>query len=93
MLLLVTLVGRADCPIVAHHYAADPAGGEFNERASERQLEILREMGCNAIRMAPNPSAPELLELTDKRGVTGEIKLTAQADGFNGETTTINAVR
>jgi len=36
--------------------------------AAERQLEILRKMGCNAIRMAHNPPAPELLELTDRMG-------------------------
>ena len=37
-------------------------------RAAERQLEILRELGCNAIRMAHNPPAPELLDLTDRMG-------------------------
>lgn len=40
----------------------------FNTRAAERQLEILRELGCNAIRMSHNPPAPELLELTDRMG-------------------------
>ena len=29
---------------------------------------MLREMGCNAIRMSHNPPAPELLELTDRMG-------------------------
>jgi beta-galactosidase len=43
-------------------------GSAFNTRAAERQLEILREMGCNAIRTAHNPPAPELLELTDRMG-------------------------
>src|SRR5690606_12484195 len=43
-------------------------GAAFNLRAAERKLEILREMGVNAIRMAHNPPAPELLELTDKMG-------------------------
>ncbi|MCR6630464.1 MAG: DUF4982 domain-containing protein [Magnetospirillum sp.] len=37
-------------------------------RAAERQLEMLREMGCNAVRMSHNPSAPEFLELTDRMG-------------------------
>ena len=32
-------------------------------RALERQLEILKEMGCNAIRTSHNPPAPELLDL------------------------------
>src|SRR5690606_19562388 len=35
---------------------------------SERKLEILREMGVNAIRMAHNPPAPGFLDLTDKMG-------------------------
>ena len=29
---------------------------------------MLKELGCNAIRMSHNPPAPELLELTDKMG-------------------------
>jgi hypothetical protein len=34
----------------------------------ERQLEIMREMGVNAIRTSHNPPAPELLALCDKMG-------------------------
>ena len=33
----------------------------MNERAIERQLEILKGMGCNGIRTSHNPPAPELL--------------------------------
>lgn len=50
------------------HHDLGALGAAFNTRAAERQLEILREMGCNAIRMAHNPPAPELLELTDRMG-------------------------
>ncbi|MBS1936131.1 MAG: glycoside hydrolase family 2 protein, partial [Bacteroidetes bacterium] len=39
-----------------------------NYRALQRQLEILKAMGCNAIRTSHNPPAPELLELCDKMG-------------------------
>ncbi|MFV0591594.1 MAG: beta-galactosidase GalB [Draconibacterium sp.] len=53
---------------VNQHHDLGSLGAAFNTRAAERQLEILREMGCNAIRMAHNPPAPELLELTDKMG-------------------------
>ncbi len=53
---------------VNQHHDLGALGTAFNTRAAERQLEILREMGCNAIRMAHNPPAPELLELTDKMG-------------------------
>jgi beta-galactosidase len=53
---------------VNQHHDLGALGAAFNTRAAERQLEILREMGCNAIRLAHNPPAPELLELTDKMG-------------------------
>jgi beta-galactosidase len=50
------------------HHDLGALGAAFNNRAAERQLEMLREAGCNAIRMAHNPPAPELLELTDRMG-------------------------
>lgn len=50
------------------HHDLGALGAAFNTRAAERQLEILQEMGCNAIRMSHNPPAPELLELTDRMG-------------------------
>jgi beta-galactosidase len=53
---------------VDQHHDLGALGTAFNTRAAERQLEILREMGCNAIRMSHNPPAPELLELTDRMG-------------------------
>ena len=53
---------------VCQHHDLGALGAAFNTRAAERQLEILKEMGCNAIRMSHNPPAPELLELTDRMG-------------------------
>jgi len=53
---------------VNQHHDLGGLGAAFNVRAAERQLEMLREMGCNAIRMSHNPPAPELLELTDRMG-------------------------
>ncbi|HEY8933783.1 MAG TPA: beta-galactosidase GalB [Cyclobacteriaceae bacterium] len=53
---------------VNQHHDLGSLGTAFNVRAAERQLETLREMGCNAIRMSHNPPAPELLELTDRMG-------------------------
>ncbi len=53
---------------VNQHHDLGALGAAFNTRAAERQLEIVREMGCNAIRTAHNPPAPELLELTDRMG-------------------------
>ena len=53
---------------VNQHHDLGALGAAFNIRAAERQLEILREMGCNSIRMAHNPPAAELLDLTDRMG-------------------------
>ncbi len=53
---------------VNQHHDLGALGTAFNERAALRQLELLREMGCNAIRLAHNPPAPELLDLTDRLG-------------------------
>ncbi|MGB8490610.1 MAG: beta-galactosidase GalB [Bacteroidales bacterium] len=53
---------------VCNHHDLGALGAAFNTRAAERQLEILREMGCNAIRTSHNPPAPELLDLCDRMG-------------------------
>jgi beta-galactosidase len=50
------------------HHDLGALGAAFNTRAAERQLEILQAMGCNAIRMAHNPPASELLTLADRMG-------------------------
>ncbi|MBN1796702.1 MAG: DUF4982 domain-containing protein [Sedimentisphaerales bacterium] len=53
---------------VCLHHDLGPLGTAIYRRGIERQLEILREMGCNAIRTSHNPPAPELLELCDRMG-------------------------
>lgn len=53
---------------VNQHHDLGALGAAFNVRAARRQLDVLREMGCNAIRMSHNPPAPELLDLTDEMG-------------------------
>jgi beta-galactosidase len=53
---------------VCMHHDLGPLGAAINTRAMERQLEILRNMGVNAIRTAHNPPAPELLQLCDAMG-------------------------
>ncbi len=53
---------------VNQHHDLGALGGAFNRRAAQRQLEMLKELGCNAIRLAHNPPAPELLDLTDSMG-------------------------
>ena len=59
---------HVDLKGVCDHHDLGALGAAFNTRAAQRQLEMLQEMGCNAIRTSHNPPAPELLELTDQMG-------------------------
>jgi beta-galactosidase len=54
---------------VCDHHDLGALGTAVNYRALQRQLEILKEMGCNAIRTSHNPPAPELIELADEMGL------------------------
>jgi len=51
------------------HHDLGPLGAAFNVRAMQRQLEIMKDMGCNALRTSHNPPAPEVLELCDRMGI------------------------
>lgn len=53
---------------VCLHHDHGPLGAAFYTRAMARQLEIMRDMGVNAIRTSHNPPAPELLDLCDRMG-------------------------
>ena len=53
---------------VCLHHDLGCLGTAVNKRAIERQLEIMKSMGCNAIRTSHNPPAPELLDLCDRMG-------------------------
>jgi beta-galactosidase len=60
---------RIELKGVNNHHDLGALGAAFHVRAAERQLEMLVEMGANALRMSHNPPAPELLELTDRMGI------------------------
>ena len=53
---------------VCLHHDLGSLGAAVNKRAIEHQLEIMKTMGCNAIRTSHNPPAPELLDLCDRMG-------------------------
>src|SRR5665647_2604213 len=53
---------------VCDHHDLGALGSAINTRALQRQVEILKAMGCNGIRTSHNPPAPELLDLCDKLG-------------------------
>jgi beta-galactosidase len=51
------------------HHDHGPLGAAFYTRAMERQLEIMKEMGVNALRTSHNAPAPEVLALCDRMGI------------------------
>ena len=53
---------------VCMHHDLGALGAAVNTRAMQRQLEILKAMGCNGIRTSHNPPAPEWLDLCDRMG-------------------------
>ena len=54
---------------VCLHHDASAFGAAVPLRAWQRRLEILKELGVNAIRTAHNPPAPEFLDLCDRMGL------------------------
>jgi len=65
------LVNNERIPIrgVNNHHDLGALGAAFNRRAAERQLELLQEMGANALRVSHNPPDPQLLDLADRMGI------------------------
>jgi len=53
---------------VCNHHDLGAIGAAVNRSAIRRQLTLLKEMGCNAIRTAHNPPSVELLDLCDSMG-------------------------
>lgn len=51
------------------HHDLGPLGAAFYPRAMERQLEIMQDMGVNALRTSHNAPAPEVLEMCDRMGI------------------------
>jgi beta-galactosidase len=51
-----------------NHHDHGSLGAAFHVRAAERQLQMLQEMGSNALRTSHNPPAPEMLDLADRLG-------------------------
>ena len=67
---------------VCLHHDLGPLGTAVNYRATERQLEIMKTMGVNAIRTSHNPPSPEQLELCDKMGI---LVIVEAFDGWRSE--------
>ena len=54
---------------VCNHHDLGPLGAAVNDAAIRRQVRIMKEMGCNAIRTSHNMPAPELVSACDEMGM------------------------
>ncbi|MCD8310062.1 MAG: DUF4982 domain-containing protein [Prevotellaceae bacterium] len=54
---------------VCNHHDLGPLGAAVNRSALKRQLVMLKDMGCDAVRTSHNMPAPELVELCDEIGM------------------------
>jgi len=51
------------------HHDLGCLGSAAFGRGFERRLELIKEMGCNSVRLAHNPYQPEVLDLCDRLGI------------------------
>ena len=74
---------------VCNHHDLGPLGGAVNDAAIRRQIRILKDMGCNAIRTSHNMPAPDLVEAFDELGMMltaesfDEWKSAMMANGYH----------
>ncbi len=54
---------------VSLHHDGGPVGSAVPEDVWRHRLTLLKEMGCNAVRTAHNPAAPEFYDLCDRIGL------------------------
>lgn len=54
---------------VCNHHDLGPLGAAVNDAAIRRQIRIMKDMGCNAIRTSHNMPAPELVKACDEMGM------------------------
>ena len=54
---------------VCLHHDLGALGAAFHEKAARRQLQLMKDMGANALRTSHNPPASKLLDLCDEMGI------------------------
>lgn len=74
---------------VCNHADLGPLGMAVNDAAIRRQIRLLKDMGCNAIRTSHNMPAPELVKACDEMGMMlmaesfDEWKMPKVKNGYN----------
>lgn len=66
---------------VCMHHDQGSLGAAAYKRAIERQVEILQDMGCNAIRVTHNPAARTLIDICNEKGM---LVIEELFDGWHG---------
>lgn len=66
---------------VCMHHDQGALGAAAYHRAIERQVEILQDMGCNAIRVTHNPASESLIEICNEKGM---LVIEEIFDGWHG---------
>lgn len=74
---------------VCMHHDLGPLGSAVNYRAVERQMQIMKSMGVNAVRTSHNPPSSELVQVCDQLGILVQVeafdewKLGKVPNGYN----------
>jgi len=68
------------------HHCNGPLGAALYPRALERKLQIMKDMGVNAIRNSHNIASPEFLDLADRMGLLVFNEIFDKYDGKAGIT-------
>ena len=70
---------------VCMHHDLGPVGAAFDRDFARRQLALLKEMGCDAIRTSHNPPAEALLDLCDEMGIMVMDEAFDMWEGWKGD--------
>lgn len=70
---------------VCMHHDLGPVGAAFDSDFARRQLALLKEMGCDAIRTSHNPPAEALLDLCDEMGIMVMDEAFDMWEGWKGD--------
>ena len=70
---------------VCMHHDLGPVGAAFDRDFARRQLALLKEMGCDAIRTSHHPPAEALLDLCDEMGIMVMDEAFDMWEGWKGD--------
>ncbi len=78
---------------VCLHHAGGAMGSAIHRRTTERQIEKLKEMGCNSIRTAHNAFSEEFLDVCDSMGMLVMVETFDEWELFKKPTVMVDGVK